>query len=342
MAQEADIAFKNSLVDKETLVQMINDGEFLIVAAEEDVLTSLPSGNWIGGTIPYFMTNDGGTVSRDKIYVNILTGISPHRAPRMTLYDTNSISRIAQEAPEHGFTILILPAMSDVHAKYAENAPDFPDMYFSPIIGWVSGTHLDDLGTKKAKACFGPASGMMVEQQAVAMHIPIPEHQLANVNIINLFSQGDGPVITFDKTSFSVGECKIDGVTKNLAEYIKQENIDTKLPLVADYSGVMVNASIQNVDSTNNEVSLYAPVFTDVPYRFAKPIDNYVQSFEKALPASESENVAFSCNCILNFLYSELEGKKTRDITGPVTFGEVGYQLLNQTMVYLTLGSSMK
>lgn len=25
------------------------------------------------------------------------------------------------------------------------------------------------------------------------------------------------------------------------------------------------------------------------------------------------------------------------DITGPITFGEVAYQLLNQTMVYLTI-----
>ena len=48
-----------------------------------------------------------------------------------------------------------------------------------------------------------------------------------------------------------------------------------------------------------------------------------------------NENIAFSCNCILNYLYSELEGKQTGPITGPITFGEVAYQLLNQTMVYL-------
>ena len=246
MAQEADIAFKNSLVDRDTLVEMINQGEFLIIAADEDMLSSLPSGNWIGGTIPYFMSEEGGMVARDKIYVNALSGISPSRAPRITMYDTNSISRISQEAPDHGFTIVILPAMSDVHSKYAENAPDFPNMYFSPIIGWISGMHLDDLGTRSAKTGFGPASGMLSEQQAVAMHVPMPEHQLANVNIVNLFEPGDGPSITFSSTGFNVGECKIDGGTANLADYIKENNIDTRLPLVADYSGVMVNASIQN------------------------------------------------------------------------------------------------
>ena len=44
----------------------------------------------------------------------------------------------------------------------------------------------------------------------------------------------------------------------------------------------------------------------------------------------------FTCNCILNYLYANLEGKKTGSIVGPITFGEIAYMLLNQTMVYLT------
>jgi hypothetical protein len=39
----------------------------------------------------------------------------------------------------------------------------------------------------------------------------------------------------------------------------------------------------------------------------------------------------------LNFLYGELEGKKTGTITGPMTFGEIAYQLLNQTMIFLEI-----
>jgi hypothetical protein len=30
-----------------------------------------------------------------------------------------------------------------------------------------------------------------------------------------------------------------------------------------------------------------------------------------------------------------LEGKTTAGMTGPMTFGEIAYQLLNQTLVYL-------
>jgi hypothetical protein len=50
---------------------------------------------------------------------------------------------------------------------------------------------------------------------------------------------------------------------------------------------------------------------------------------------SDIGDVEFSCNCILNYLYGELEGKRTGALKGPMTFGEVAYQLLNQTMVYL-------
>lgn len=337
---EANISITSALISRDLLIEKINLGEYLVIAADEDVLANLPSGNWIAGTIPYFMTDAGGRADREHIFVNTITGVAASRPPRIALYDTNSIGRIAQEAPEHGFTIVVLPAMSDVHGAYAKNAPNFPNMYFSPIIGWVSGVHLSDLGQRKAKIGFGPLNGMLLEQQAVAMHIPLPAQQLANINIVNLFSPGDGAEIKFKETGFEVAECTIDGQPGNLADYIAQHQIDTRLPLVANYSGVMVNVSIQQVNAESRKVELYAPVFAEVAYRFARPVDNYIAAFDQMLPASATDNIAFSCNCILNYLYSELEGKKTRNLTGPITFGEVAYQLLNQTLVYLTLSGA--
>lgn len=342
MAQDTDISIRSALINRNQLVEKINKGEYLIIAADESVLTDLPSGNWIAGTIPYFMTTEGGTVNREMIFVNTIEGIQSSNAPRITLYDSNSISRIAQEAPEHGFTIVILPAMSEVHSSYAQNAPDYANMYFSPIIGWVSGVHLDDIGSRSAKVGFGPARGMLADQQAVAMHIPLPTSQLASINIVNLFTQGDGPEIKFKTTGFNVAECSINGEVANLADYIKHAKIDTRLPLVANYSGVMINVSIQQINEANNSVGLYAPVFADISYRFAKPVENYIDSFNKELSASASEGISFSCNCILNYLYSELEGKKTRELTGPITFGEVAYQLLNQTLVYLSISGGSR
>jgi hypothetical protein len=44
----------------------------------------------------------------------------------------------------------------------------------------------------------------------------------------------------------------------------------------------------------------------------------------------------FMCNCILNFLYGELEGKKTGALQGAITFGEIAFKLLHQTLLHLT------
>lgn len=338
MAGDGIISFNNELLDRSAVVEKIEQGDFLVIAGDESQLASLPSGNWIAGSIPYFMADDGGRVDQEKLYVNTVEGVNSNHPPRITLYDTKTISRVAKEAPEHGFTILIVPASSEVHMSYAQNAPDFPNMYFSPIIGWVSGIHLGQLGELSAKVGFGPASGMLSDTQAVAMHVPLSEQQVADIKIVNLFSKGDGPAITFKDKGFSAVDCLIDGQEWKLAEYVREHNIDTRLPLVADYSGVMINVSIQEV--LDASVNLYAPVFPDVEYHFASPITDYVNEFNKALSGNASTGTTFSCNCILNFLYSELEGKQTGSFTGPMTFGEIGYQLLNQTMVYLTLDAT--
>lgn len=334
MSNSLSVKVSGQTIDLETLKTRIHAGEFFSIAADESVLSQLPSGNWIAGTIPYFMSEQGGTVSKEQIFVHTIEGINPNNPPRLTLYDKDSISRIATDAPAHGFTIVILPAGSDVHLTYAEKAPEFQNMFFTPIVGWISGFHLSE-DNPSAKVGFGPGGAMLLDQQAVAIHVPLPETQVANINIINLFEEVDGPVIEFPETGFSSESCLIDGKTESLSAYIKDNNVDTKVPLVADYSGIHVNVSIQ--DFTDGKVDFYAPVFKNVKYRFAKPVNDYVGGFDKIANKEIDNNISFSCNCILNFLYSELEGKKTGNITGPITFGEIAYQLLNQTLVYMTI-----
>ncbi len=328
------ISMQSQMMDSDQVAEKISAGEFLIIAADESILEKLPTGNWIGGSIPYFMSENGGLVSRDQIFVQSIDGIDSNVQPRITPYDVNSISRIAQDAPDNGFTITILPAGSDVHAHYAQNAPSFSNMFFSPIIGWVSGVHLDDVDSAKAKTVFGPG-GMLMADKAVAMHVTLPESQLANIHIVNLFEQGTGPKISFPETGFNIESCLIDGVESNFSDYLTSNNIDTRLPLVADYNGINVNVSIQSTSANNT--ALYAPVFKDVSYQFATPVADYVSEFSNAITQTESAKSAFSCNCILNFLYSELEGKQTGSLTGPIAFGEIAYQLLNQTLVYMNI-----
>lgn len=130
-------------------------------------------------------------------------------------------------------------------------------------------------------------------------------------------------------------KCIVNGKETGFADYIAVNNINTKLPLVGDYSGNGVNISFKAIE--NGVVSFYAPVFAGVKYRIAKEVSNYEREFHSRLIGVSDANSVFSCNCILNFLYGELEGKKIDAFTGPITFGEIAYQFVNQTLVYVTV-----
>ena len=75
-------------------------------------------------------------------------------------------------------------------------------------------------------------------------------------------------------------------------------------------------------------------MFKNIEYRFAVGVTDYAKEFEKRISEAGAKDPVFSCNCILNYQYGDLQGKKIPPYAGPVTFGEVAYQLLNQTLVY--------
>jgi hypothetical protein len=98
--------------------------------------------------------------------------------------------------------------------------------------------------------------------------------------------------------------------------------------------------SFLGVDERAREVRFFAPVFADVVYHHARAVGDYIDAFVSALPTRLGERIAFSCNCVVNYVHSSLEGRRTGGIVGPMTFGEIAYQLLNQTMVYLTVSDA--
>ncbi len=322
------------LLNIEEACQEIQRGKVLWIAADEEVLKQLPTGNWIGGSIPYFMAQQGGETARDKVFLTELPSGLATRA-QIKFYDSQHIQNVMTDAPEDGFSIIMIPAFSDVHMSYGKDAPMYEDMFLKPIVGWVTGIHLDDLG-KVQPVVFNGSTGETSHDKAIVMHITLKPNKVAHVGIVNTQIQGDGDTFKFPAAGFSASECLINDEPGNLADYLLEHKIDTQLPLVADYSGAMINVSIQAVDEENKTVSFYAPVFEKVEYRLAKPLSDYMGEFQSQLP-DFSGNVIFSCNCVLNYLYLGLEGKKTASITGPMTFGEVAYQLLNQTMVYMSI-----
>lgn len=315
----------------------ITRGEKLLLAGDESLLKLLPAGNWIGGSIPYFMTEGGGLTTRQKIYVTELP--ETVSAISIKIYDPSTLADVYTNAAQNGFSVIIMPGSSRTHLEFALHAPQYKDFGYSPLIGWIAGVHLDDLEKITPKVFYGPTQTTL-EDAAVVIHASLSPRHVAEINYVNIFEQGLGDTITFPQDGFSACDAYINGIKTNYAEYIIQQNLDTRLPLVADYFGARVNVSFQSVDPLKREVRFYAPVFAGVSYKHARPLYDYVRQFTEMLPVHLSKHPAFSCNCVLNYLYSELEGKRTGKLTGPATFGEVVYQLLNQTVAYLTITES--
>jgi hypothetical protein len=319
------------LITFEETSKMIADGKLLHIAGTEGLLKKLPKGKWIGGSTEYFMAKEGGKVSGDLLFVDEF----PYADFAIKSYDTNTIPQVTEDSYDNGFTILIIPFDSAVHKEYAQNAAGYKMMFLRTIAGWISGLNLGKQGQTPIAV-----NGMTQEvfaDKAVALHLHTPADKAVSINIINIFEQDtSSPLIEFKEEGFSITKCLVDGKEVNFADYIAKNAIDTKFPLVGDYSGTGVNVSFKAIE--NGVVYLYAPVFNGIKYRMAKTITNYVDMFNKHLTKHKEVKPVFSCNCILNFLYGELENKKIDVFTGSITFGEIAYQLVNQTLVYVSVG----
>lgn len=317
--------------------RMIDQGRRLVLAGDEDLLRELPEGEWIAGTIPYFMTEEGGAFVKDRLFATELPDFAAGSS--IKLYDRNSIREVYEDAPENGLSIIIIPGSSLTHLEFALNVATYEGFASKPLIGWISGVELQDLGTRRPKIFCGQLrSGL--EDGAVVMHVALPPEKTAHINIVNIFEQGSGDTIIFLEDGFSAREALVNGKRVNFADYLAENGADIRFPLVADYYGAMINVSFLSVDEESGEVIFYAPVFKGVEYKLARPITDYVADFTRRMPSDSFKKIVFSCNCILNYFYSELAGKKTGGLTGPITFGEIAYLLLNQTLVYATIGEA--
>ncbi len=317
----------------ENVKDLLAQGQKLLLAGDERLLEQLPPGDWIAGTTTYFMAEDGRVCTRDLLYV---TELPPYVLDTgIKVYDNENIAEVYLDAPANGFSFIIIPAKSPTHLSFALNAPNYKGFALHPLVGWIAGVHLDDLGRQTPKI-FSGRQAVALDDGAVVMHVSLPADKVADVGIINIFEQGRGDTITFPEDGFSAKEACINGKTTNFAEYLYHRRLDKRLPLVADYYGAMINTSFQEGEDLEEEVRFYAPVFSGLKYKHAKPVEDYSLRFASLMSPGGGDQVLFSCNCILNALYSEQQASRT-EISGPTTFGEIAYFLLNQTLVYLRI-----
>lgn len=321
-----------TLHDVNAVAEMITQGKTLMLAGDESLLRQLPRGSWIGGTIPYFMGERGGVMTHELLQVVELPSFV--RQVRTRRYRAADLAQIPGDYPKNGASLIVIPAQTEVLQVFARDCSSYDGIFDRPLVGWIAGVELSDLGKVTPKVFDGQTGDVSVDE-ALVMHFELPDDKHGAVSILNLFSQGAGDTLTFPETGFEVKECQVNGAPRNLAEYLVEKGIDTRLPLVADYLGAQINVSFQSVDLERKNVVLYAPVFPLIEYKIAAPVADYERQFAEELEKTGAKP-AFACNCILNYLYANLEGKKTGNMVGPITFGEVAYMLLNQTMVYLT------
>lgn len=315
----------------------LGEGRSLFAAGDEALLRRLPKGDWVGGTSSYFTTETGGLHTRDRICGAETPGFAT--AIETKVYDAGSIASVYSDVPDNGYSLIVIPGASRTLRAFALGAPRYENFACRPLLGWVSGVELSDVGKISPKV-FDGRTGRAYDDAAVVLHVSLPKSKIAEVGIINIFEPGDGEVLTFTTDGFSAKAVLVDGKRTPFVRYLKERSLDTRLPLVADYNGVMVNTSFQSVDAAAQTVGFYAPVFRGVRYRHARPIGDYIEAFSSQLPQALEPGVAFSCNCILNYLHAGLEGRRAAGFTGPATFGEIAYQLLNQTLVYLRIADA--
>lgn len=309
---------------------LINSGRLLHISGSDSLLRRLPRGNWIGGSTEYFMEPEGGKTTGDLL--DVLELPYGEGTYKLVSYGTDCISNITRDAADNGFSILIVPFDSKVHIEYAKNAVGYEGMFLKNIVGWVAGINLGKEG--QTPVAVNGQTGVVFSDRAIALHVTLPADKMVLLNIVNIFEPDmDSPVISFEEEGFTVKQCQVDSKTVTLDKYIAEKGIDTKLPLVGDYSGTGINISIKSIE--DGIVNLYAPVFADIEYHFAKPIPDYASAFADKIGEIGNQSSVFSCNCILNYLYGDLEGKDLGAFYGPITFGEIAYQLVNQTLVYV-------
>ncbi|WP_425071993.1 DUF6976 family protein [Sagittula sp. S175] len=321
---------KNAMMTVAEAAKRIEQGHALMIAGDEAQLAKLPKGTWIGGTSVYFVTETGGREDHEMVFV---TEFPEAKAAKTRFVTTEELPSLADQAFDNGATMILIPAFSEAHQRFALDGAGYPDIFGQPLMGWISGVALADIGKVTPKTYDG-TTGQMHEDGAVLMHVEMPAGHMADIDILNLFEQdNDGPTILFGKDGFSATTAIVDGKEVNFAQWVQENGVNTQFPLVANYAGAMINVSFQAVDADGGKVDFYAPVVEGVEYRLARNPGAYAEVFAARATGNGAQEL--SCNCILNYLYGELEGKTTGSFTGPATFGEIAYILLNQTMVRL-------
>ena len=309
-------------------VALINSGKLLHIAGAQALLRKLPKGNWIGGSSEYWAKNSNQPVSGEQLLVFELD----FDTFCIKTYTENTIETFTDDTYSNGFSIVIIPAETKVLHAYAKNSPNYKDIFIKNVVGWIAGTKTED-----PPVVVNGQTGEVLTNEAVILSVSLPEEKMATVKVVNIFTADENsPIIEFTEESFFTKTFLVNKKEEVIVDYAKEHNINLQLPFVAEYSGSEVNTSIVNI-ADDKVITFGAPLFKGITYRFAKPMGEYSKVFVERISNIEDKDCLFSCNCISNMLHGDLQKYDLGGFYGPYVYGEIAYQLVNQTLVYLQI-----
>jgi hypothetical protein len=317
----------NRLCDLKKVIDLISERKLLILAGPSHLLKELPSGNYIGGSCYYFINNDKGIEVHDKIAVYDVTEIA--KDYKISIYNKNTLKNIYKDAFKHGFSYIIVPFRGATHLELGIALPDYTDFATKPLYGFVSGVIWESIEKERATTFCGLNSHVSVDD-AVVLHVELPKDKYAEIDIIDPFEPDKLLECKFNDTGFIVKEVCVNGHWQNFVGFLKETKKDLRYPLICTDFGAKVNVSFVAIQ--NDSVIMGSPVFKGATYYFTKPVENYASLFKDERKLAP----LFSCNCVLNYQYMDLNNKTIYNhLNGPTTFGEIAYRLLNQTIANL-------
>ena len=124
---------QNGMRSLSEAIDLIRQGKTLLLAGDEALLDKLPPGKWIAGTAASFMTADGGIVVKDRIFVTDISDFTEKSAIKR--YRADQLPHIASDYSEAGFTVLIVPADSEVLTSFSRGVQSYNGVFNSSLLG---------------------------------------------------------------------------------------------------------------------------------------------------------------------------------------------------------------
>ncbi len=326
---------ENKLYSKQEVIDFINNGRVMLLTGSDKALAGLPKGNWIGGTSPYFVDSIG-KLDEEKIFVDDFTLVAQNC--KLAVYDEKNIQDIAKNGYKNGFVVVTLPIDSQVYYTFANNALSYDNMFDNPVVGYVASTKFEDYGKASAYTAIGK-DGNLTNKLAAVLYVELPDYLSARAEIENFDTiDTKSPKLVFPKTGFVQSDCTIDGKPGNIADFF-ENTIKPRLggytQMITSQNGALINRDIKIVDPKKGEVTFFSPVIAEDEYYLVDSSADYLSIFNSSL--GSKRNDVLSCfSCISYFFGGKFEGKSVCK-NGVYTFGEIGYQLLNKTIVTLEI-----